>query len=74
VTEGRTVSDRSSGNIDRVTLNLSGDEAMRLLGALDHLTKTTTGDAEEQYESIYSKLERSIGAGTDGLTEGSDDV
>jgi predicted metalloprotease len=49
--------------VDRVTLNLDGDEAVSLVVALEHLKKTSNGESLEHYESIYEKLTRSMDMG-----------
>jgi hypothetical protein len=55
----------SESGIGRVTLNLSGEEAIALNLAVEHLTKSTTGDKKRQFESIEEKLNRSLGTDTD---------
>lgn len=54
-------SDQASGNIGRVTLNLSGEEAIALSIVVEHITKATTGDKKRRFESIQDKLNRSLG-------------
>jgi len=57
--------DHYADDIERVTLNLTGDEAITLIDAVDHLTKTSNGELLEHYESIHDKLKRSLSTESD---------
>lgn len=59
--------EQSWDDIDDVTLNLSGGEAVTLVVAVEHLKKTSNGDSLEHFESIHEKLQRSMNTrGGDG--------
>lgn len=47
-------------DIGPVLLNLSGDEAIELLGIVAHTEKAANGDVEDASRSIKEKIERQL--------------
>jgi hypothetical protein len=64
-------SDGENGSVGRVTLNLTGDEALTLINAVDHLQKTSGGENQDVFGAIHDKLEQSLGSAI-GQSEGSE--
>lgn len=56
--------DYDNGGINHVTLNLTDDEAIDLVVALDHLTESSSVGAQENIQSIQDKIAQSLD--TDG--------
>lgn len=54
------MSKHSTYDIGSVTLVLTNDEAIELLGTLDYALDTTAGKQKELYDSINEKLENSF--------------